>query len=40
MVSLDLKIGPIISNNFPPKLEDTLGPKILNIEKKTITKMN
>ena len=34
MIFFDLKIGPIISNNFPPKLDDTLGPKTLNIEKK------
>mgnify|MGYP003299924061 CR=1 FL=1 len=38
MIFFDLKIGPIISNNFPPKLDDTLGPKILNIEKKITTK--
>ena len=28
------------SNNFPPTTEEVLGPNNLNIEKKTITKIN
>jgi hypothetical protein len=38
--SLDLKIGPIVSNNFPPIKEEILKPNILNKKKKNIKNKN
>jgi len=35
---LDLKIGPIISNNLPPIEEEILKPNILNKKKKKYKK--
>jgi hypothetical protein len=37
IISFDLKAGPIIWNNLPPRKEENLTPKILKIKnKKTI----
>mgnify|MGYP007000132529 len=37
---LDLNIGPIISNNLPPIVEEILKPNILNKKKKIIKNKN